>query len=368
MSKKKIINGFIRASKSNLKGKRIKEKLVIIESDDWGAIRTPSKQALKAFEEGGLDLANSKYKVDALTSKEDLEMLFEVLMAFKGSNDQPVKFTANSIMANPNFEKIKEAQFTEYFYEEFTETFQRYPQHQNNLRIWKQGMHENVFQPQFHGREHLNYTRWLDVLRNGNENALYCFDWGATYSGVGDYSFMEAFDWNSPDEMEQQKEIFEKGIQIFEKSFGFSSNSFIAPCYVWDPKLEETMAQQNVKWIQGTRSQKIPMGSFGNYQSKAHSFGEQNKYGIKYNIRNCFFEPSLSMNDQVDDCLGRIANAFLFGKPAVISSHRINYVGYIDPSNRDRGLRELSRLLKTIIKKWPEVKFISTDQLDEYIQ
>jgi len=69
--------------------------------------------------------------------------------------------------------------------------------------------------------------------------------------------------------------------------------------------------------------------------------------------------------DWVNSCLAQISSAFHWNKPAVICSHRINYIGFIDEKNRDRGLRDLNLLLKKIIQKWPEVKFISTDELDK---
>ena len=72
--------------------------------------------------------------------------------------------------------------------------------------------------------------------------------------------------------------------------------------------------------------------------------------------------------DWVDSCLAQISNAFLFNKPAVICSHRVNYIGFIEQANRDRGLKNLSKLLHLIVKKWPEVRFISTDQLVEIMK
>jgi hypothetical protein len=54
-------------------------------------------------------------------------------------------------------------------------------------------------------------------------------------------------------------------------------------------------------------------------------------------------------------------------KPAVISTHRINYMGGINPENRTQGLDQLELLLKKLIKKFPDVQFISTDELDNFI-
>ena len=69
------LKSYLSATLINRKGKSVTKKLVVIESDDWGAIRTPSKDAVQAFQKKGLDLGNSIYKVDALESQDDLELL-----------------------------------------------------------------------------------------------------------------------------------------------------------------------------------------------------------------------------------------------------------------------------------------------------
>ena len=60
--------------------------------------------------------------------------------------------------------------------------------------------------------------------------------------------------------------------------------------------------------------------------------------------------------------------AFKWGKPAVISSHRVNYVGSIDPSNRDNGLDKLKKLLNKVLKKWPDVEFMTSAELGDLIR
>ena len=363
-----ILKSALRSFRANINGKKLKHKFIILESDDWGAIRTPSKEALNAFEKQGLDLTKSIYKYDALASEEDLKKLFDLLSSIKGSDGNPAVLTANAIMANPDFDKIKESGFKQYFYEPFYNTFNTSPAHRNNLEIWKKGIEEKVFMPQFHGREHLNVKRWLKVLQDGNTAARFCFDWRATYSGKDDYSFMEAFDWNNDSEIDEQKETIRQGLDIFENTFDFKSTSFIAPCYTWDARIENVLSEKGIDTIQGIRKQLAPTGSFGQYNYIIHHFGEKNKFGAMYSTRNGFFEPSNNRNyDWVNNCLAQIHMAFIMGKPAIISTHRINYVGYIDIGNRDFGLVSLRKLLKQVVKKWPEVQFISTNQLRHLI-
>jgi hypothetical protein len=39
------------------------------------------------------------------------------------------------------------------------------------MELWIEGMQNNIFKPQFHGREHLNYKRWLNALQKDIDGA-----------------------------------------------------------------------------------------------------------------------------------------------------------------------------------------------------
>lgn len=354
--------------KTNWHGRKLTEKLVILESDDWGAIRTPSVEAVNAFQQKGFRLADSNYKYDALATGEDLDDLFNLLLKYRGSDAKPVKITANTIVANPDFPKIKAADYRTYFYEPFTSTLKRYPEHGESWEKWQQGIAEGVFFPQFHGREHLNITRWLKALQEGDERVRYSFDLESTYSGEGDYSFMEAYDWDSSQEVLLHQEIVKDGLDRFEQIFGYRSESFIAPCYNWDTELEQSLSKYGVRCLQGLIYQHQPTGKFGRYELIRHPFGSFNRHSQYYNVRNCFFEPSSNRNvDWVDRTMARVKAAFDLGKPAVISTHRVNYIGYINAANKSFGLQQLDNLLKKVTARWPELRFISTDQLSDYI-
>lgn len=367
MTNKHLLH-FLHSTKFNFFGNKVKGKYIVIESDDWGAIRTPSKEIKQQIEQNFPDFSKSPYAVDGLASSNDLDFLFNELLSFKDFLGNHPKFTANVIVANPDFQKIKESEFNVFHFETIDKTFNKLPSHSNNLEKWKEAERSGVFIPQFHGREHLNYFRWLKSLRESKDYTRYFFDFGMTYSGVGDYSFMEAFDWSDKSEIEDNKKVIKEGLVIFESLFGKVSKSFIAPCYNWDPDIEDALFANSVKWIQGTQFQLAPTGIFNQYRKIKHNFGDKSVSGIRYSKRNVFFEPTLApQNDWVNNALARISNAFLFHKPAVICSHRINYVGFIDENNRDRNLKLLNELLKQILKRWPDVRFISSQDYDEIL-
>jgi hypothetical protein len=94
--------------------------------------------------------------------------------------------------------------------------------------------------------------------------------------------------------------------------------------------------------------------------------GMKNKFGQRFIKRNCFFEPSGRDKDWVDSCLRDIELAFRYGKPAVISTHRVNYVGDRNADNRDFGLKQLDKLIKLMLLKWPDIEFTNTPKLFDY--
>jgi hypothetical protein len=177
-------------------------------------------------------------------------------------------------------------------------------------------------------------------------------------------------DGDSAEALKAKAEIINEGLQLFKSIWGFSSKSFIAPCYIWDTALEPILSDNGVQYLQGMVSQLQPTPAFGyRYKIKYHYQGQQNKLGQRFLIRNVFFEPSSNPNfDWIDDCLHRIETAFRWNKPAIISSHRVNYIGFIREQNRTTNLALLQQLLKRIVQRWPEVEFMSSDQLGDLMQ
>jgi len=354
----------------NIPGWKTDSKFIVIESDDWGSIRLPSPEVYNEFIKRGFNISNSNYnRLDALESNDDLIALFDILKEHRSENGQNPCVTANVIMANPDFAKIKDSNFQDYYYEHFTDTLKHYPKHDQVFSLYQQGMEHRLFHPQFHGREHLNINRWMGALQSQNETLQLTFDQQTTYSGKDDYNYMEALDVDSVAEQEQLKFILKDGLRSFQNTFGYRSASFIAPCYTWDSVLEETLSQEGVLYLQGGMHQYIPKGGFDKYYVKRHILGERSLSGQIYLTRNCFFEPALIQKaDWVDYTLCSIRDAFRWRKPAIICAHRINFIGYINEANRTRNLNLLDQLLKRILKAWPSVEFITSDQLGDLIR
>ncbi len=363
----KLLRGII-----NYPGFKTNRKIVVFESDDWGSIRMPSKDVYEKCLEAGypVDL-NPFERYDSLASTDDLNLLFDLLSNYKDMNGRNPIITANCVVANPDFEKIKADKFQNYHYELINETFKKYPNHSRNLEIWLQAKAEGIFFPQYHAREHLNVSKFMLALQNNDSDIHFAFDNrmpGAIKKGRvrnGNY-YVEATHYNNENDKNEKRNIYLEGLELFEDIFGYRSQSITPTNYTWSREYNKYMSEVGVKYIQGVRKMKEPTDSGPNYQNR--KLGSRNEYNQIDLVRNCDFEPTVQTKiDSVDACLSDIKFAFMLNKPAVISSHRINFVGNIDVNNRDRNLKDLNQILKIALNKWPDIEFMTSVDLGELI-
>lgn len=356
----------------NFPGRRLGKKLVVFESDDWGSERIPYINDIEYLSSHGINVFKNPFNyLDSLETTEDLSALFETLIKFRDSNGNHPVITANSVVANPDFDKIKNSGFSEYFFKSTLNSYSKKKGSEKIHALIKEGISNQYYHPQFHGREHLNVRQWLSALRSGDEILLKSFNAGISGIDIDSKftnrtNFTAAFDRNTDLESEEHAKIFEEGMYLFKETFGYSSDSFIAPCYVWHPSFESIIKEFGVKYIQGLPVQYAPVPG-GKYRKIYHYQGEQNKLKQFYFVRNCFFEPSINPDfNYIKDCLQRMKIIFFWGKPAIIGTHRLNFIGSLNEENRTKNLSLFSVLIKSILKKWPDVEFITTDKLGEY--
>ena len=369
----KRLRKFIALNLINYRGWCTDRKIVVIQSDDWGSIRMPSKEVYHSLISKGLQVDKCPYNsFDAIEDKSDLTNLFDVLNSVKDSKGNHPVITANTIVANPDFDKIRNSGFQTYHNETFVETYNKDERTLGVFDVWKEGILEGIFHPQFHGREHLNIDRWMSDLKCGKSDIKLAFDYGVfgltpAVSPNLNMSYMAALDYNTKEEQLNKKDIVETGLKQFKEIFGFSSKSFIAPNYVWGDELNKVLFENGVSILQCQKKQIQPQINRDKLLIR-HYVGDMNNLNQYYQVRNCFFEPSLFPKiKSIDSCLTDINNAFMWNKPAIISTHRLNFMGGIEKKNRDVNLNHFRILLANILKKWPNAEFLSTVKLGDLI-
>ncbi len=369
----KILEEFKRNIK-NIPGKKTNRKIVALFFDDYGTVRVKNKDSYENLKSHGIPMDRTPFtQYDTLVSSSDLLALFDVLKSVKDKNGKNACVTAFTNVANPDFDKIRKSNFTTYFREPFTETIKKYgKEYDGVLRVWKQGIAENIFFPAYHGTEHININRFMKALKSNHHSTMLAFDnesicVPALSNEMEIPNYTTTFDVDILSENEKLKEDIVVGLDMFEEIFGFRSRLFTPGAGIYSPLLDKTLAENDIKYINTERFRYNPLGN-GKYNREFIYNGKKSEVGQNYIIRNGAFEPTGKDGEkEVNQCLANIEAAFRWGAPAIISSHRMNFVGHFDKKHRDDNLTYLAMLLKLIVQKWPNVEFLNGEEMADAI-
>lgn len=360
----------------NLPGWNTKQKLVVISADDYGNVRLDSRKARENMNKSGLKIHSRFDAFDTLETRDDLEALYEVLTSVKDKNGNYVVFTPYTLPCNIDFEKVQNNGYSKYYYEKLPVTFLKLKEHNTNAysgawNLWNEGIAMRIMAPQFHGREHFNLKAFERKLNSKDEELLTSLKnrslTSISSSGIPNVGWTAAFSFNDPEEIQTFPEILKTGTDAFESVFGYRSESFTPPAQQFPKVLEKTLRDYGIKNLDKPFTHKRHLGN-GKYKRTFNFLGSNKKTGLNTIVRNVVFEPTNGNINHVEKALQQISAAFTLGKPANISSHRVNYCGLIDEKNRKKGLSALEELLRRIVEKWPDVEFVSTIELGKLIE
>jgi len=358
----------------NILGWRTNRKLVIFSVDDYGNVRLSSKSAFENLESSNIPFISRFDRLDTLETRTDLEKLFKVLTSVKDQHGNSAVFTPYALPCNIDFESMAENGFTEYSYELLPKTYDKLALKDSNAykgtwELWKEGIEQGLLKPQFHGREHFNLNIFEDLLHMGNENLLTVLK-QFSYVSIPEHnnyshSWTAAYSFENLKETENYLANVADGLKCFKEVYGYPSEIFTPPAQHFPLHLEKELKNMGLNYIDRPLKLHRHLGR-GKYQLEMHKLGGGDK--IKEIVRNVVFEPTEVRGfNWVDNSFKQVEAAFIMKKPANISSHRVNYCGHINVKNRELGLSALRELLHRIVKRWPEVEFISADELAKII-
>jgi len=357
-------------------GWKTKRKILVISVDDYGNVRLDSKKARETLDKSGLKVHSRFDAFDTLETKQDLEMLFEVLYSVKDKNGNSAVFTPFAIPCNINFEAMADSGYDRYIYELLPKTYEKLAAkdqaaYSGAWQLWQQGIKEGLMAPQFHGREHFNVRVFEEKLRNRDPELLAVLK-SRSYTSISStgYKTMSptaAFDFFKYEENFQFEEIIADGLDAFEKVFNYRSVHFNPPGGREHSVIHKYLLNAGVHFLDSAVFRYEHQG-LGKYRLKLNYTGRQNAFRQTFLVRNVVFEPTNKQGfDSVNYALKQVEAAFNWHRPAILSSHRVNFCGYIDPENRQIGLNSLKLLLKKITDKWPDIEFMSSEQLCKII-
>lgn len=363
----------------NLIGWRTKRKIVVISVDDYGNVRLDSEEAKKNLDAAGIELVSpfrSFDTLDTLETRQDLGSLYDVLSSVEDQHGRHAVFTPFAVPCNINFEKVIASEFQEYYYELLPETYAKLSSSQPHAykgtwELWREGIERELMVPQFHGREHFNLKLFKEklarkdsVLKTVLNNRSFVRVPSEKYSTI---STSAAFDFWDFKETETFHEIITDGLNAFEQVFGYRAEHFNPPGGREHPVIHSTLKEHGIRFIDTPLLKNEHQGR-GKHKKVFNYTGKQNQVGQTFLVRNVVFEPTHNRrNDWVDYTMKQIEAAFRWNRPAIISSHRVNFCGHIEENNREKGLGALRELLSRIVQRWPEVEFMAANELGELI-
>lgn len=354
----------------HLPGWRCDKRYVAFAVDDYGSVRLANARARDHLRKGIPGFSGQMDNFDSLECREDLEALYEVLRRHSDRHGRHPAFTAYCLTANPDFEYLRQNRV--YHYETLLQTFERAAAessaYEGTWTVWQQGMQAGLIRPQFHGREHFNIPllnlklaqRAPDLAANLAAQSMAGLTPSPEFPGI---EISQAFALRDSSELPQQQEILAEGLRLFEHIFGFPSSTFTPPSLKLHASHDQYVQSLGVKSIHKPFYGRQP-GDNGKARRSINFLTQPRQGSVGKLVRTLSFEPcSGSKSDPVGQALREIESAFRWKKPAIISSHRVNYVGHVDPFNRRRGLAALDELLEGLLRRWPDVLFVTVDGL-----
>lgn len=359
----------------NIHGWKTSRKLVAFAVDDYGNVRLSSENARQKLIKEGLKMTSRFDNFDSLDTTDDYLSLFEVLNSFKDINGNPAIISPYALPCNINFEETREKKH--YVYETLDQTYIRFESlfpksYTGTMKVLREGIDKGLIRPQFHGREHLNVFVINELLKNQDKSLHLNFD---NYSmtalnSLKDFpnlKYSSAFAYSHHSQTEMHPEILKEGLNLFGKVYGYASLTFTPPSQEFNIDHYGILEEMGVFGInKGRRLVRL--------DKNGKSFLEKAKLGLSENkkhisiLRNVVFEPTEKKEfDWSQYAFEQIKAAFFWNKPAIISSHRVNFCGHIDENNRKTGLDSLKELLKKVTRYYPDVEFISVDELTKII-
>jgi len=332
-----------------------REPIVVFESDDWG------KTGMEAEVELPTQFGERTrfWSYDRLETAEELESLFALLQSYASRVERPPVFTANFIVSNPDVATTQRSQFSTLHLKPIDES------HPQLLETWKMGIEKKVFYPQYHGRLHYNAARYLhDLQKNDALQKLFLagIQGGRELFNDGQFGYYSEYqNYETEATPVDLHEWIAAGLADFSRIFGFESTTTVCPNYVINVRDLAPFANTSIKFLQA--GNKFLRQQDGAEVLTNYCQGTKLTHGLTSLARNHKFEPCREKHEwQADFSIKSAMYWMNKGIPAVLDTHRLNYIGKFAENSR----AQLKRLLDELTKI-PNVRFLTSPELGEAI-
>ena len=325
-------------------------RAVVLESDDWGLCAwVPDDRAHRALahQPAFRTAAGLRYGRSTLESAGDVGALAAELLEWRGGDGFPPVWQTNTVVANPDYGRMRPPLF------EFEELPLAYlpelPARWARPGLWdavRKAEGEGVWWAELHGLHHLPEAAWLAALRRGEDDARRALEQGSPIARAveagGEYDAAE------PRELRARN--VRKAVRAFRLLFGRAPTSFCPPDYRFDDWFEREATSLGLITWQGKAEQAgYPLSPLRRrWLGLRFPHHEGGRFHLPPRIA---FEPegaAAAPGARGLEAAHRGAlDAWRQGRPAIVSSHRMNYA-HLDPAWSRESRRALRELLQRL--------------------
>jgi hypothetical protein len=244
------------------------------------------------------------------------------------------------------------------------------PQFTSIVEAIKRGMNVRVFSPQLHGMEHYWPAAVMRAAREQPDVQAWLVQEAVPRTEQLPAPLQSRWiDGSVLPSRELQSEAAVlaacQEAEAFSRIFGVTAAVAVPPTFVWTELTEAGWAKAGVKFVvtPGERyfardSRGAPIGT----GKRIHN-GQLGDSGVMYLVRDDYMEPALG--HRAERGIDAVAVKSALRRPTLLETHRFNFTG---PEARlNHALSELDRLLAVTLERFPDVQFMSTEQIAQAI-
>lgn len=313
----------------------MREPIIVIESDDWGA--GPREQA------------------------ERLRRLAGVLGSHADYTGRRPVMTLGVVLAVPDRTRMLADGLVRYHSKRLD-----HPDFAEILSEIGQGAEAGVFALQLHGGEHYWPPSILALARTDAEVSAWVrgSDTPATEALPARLQsrWIDAIELPSkPLRADEIGVAARAEVQAFRKIFGHGPVVAVPPTFIWNDAVESAWVETGVEVIVTPGRRYEERGADGSPVGRGPEIvnGDRCAAGATYLVRNDYFEPALG--HRADRALAAVADKSRLGRPTLLETHRSNFLG--EGVVTSDAIAELDRLLGLAIERFPTLLFLSPEEI-----
>jgi len=328
----------------NLDWRRL--KAVVLESDDWGLCAwSPDEQARLVLSDTPAfrTPAGARYGGSTLESAADVRAITDLLLEFRGGDALPPVLQANTVLASPDYVGLDPPLFPADHMPliDFPQTPSRWAR----PGLWGEvvrAREAGVWWPELHGLHHLPENAWLSALRRAEADARRAHEQQSPVCEAVEASG----EYDASEPIETRRRNLELAVEKFRVLFGRAPTSFCPPDYRWDESSDADAERLGLTTFQGKAER--AGAALPRLRRVLGRYPWPDFEGTRFHLPpRIAFEPSAGERASrvgVDAARRAARTAWGRSQPAVISTHRVNYV-HLDDDRARAGREQLRALL-----------------------